>query len=240
MSSDEQFAIGPAEHSDRRLIWEAIVSASEHLTRRGVDVHLGTEYEPEIGEISRPPDRLATWRLIEVLSALAVLARADRIETSQVTGLDSVAGPFAYARLGRQRWLWVQRTMKGETSGLGARPDIVLTSTPEKPTKANAVQIVEVKTGRTIGAPTLRAEFGKARDLEVRAYLIWSYAEPKPREVEAARSLGLDLRQIDLTLTDPHQLLFAVGEAIEQSEARSSFAIRLAQSAQNAMSKLDR
>ena len=94
------------------------------------------------------------------------------------------------------RQLWAQQTLQGNETGLHGRPDLIVTSSWEPPHPPNATRIIEVKCVRKLGTRTVRSEFGKAYDLRVATYLIWSFYSPAPRVIAGARGLGIDLQAL--------------------------------------------
>jgi hypothetical protein len=58
----------------------------------------------------------------------------------------------------------------------------------------NAIRILEAKSVRDLGTSTVRGEFGKAHDLRVNAYLIWSFYSPPERVVAGANPNASKLR----------------------------------------------
>jgi hypothetical protein len=106
-------------------------------------------------------------------------------------------------------------------SALEGRPDLIVTSTREPPHPKNATRIIEAK---CVSHQTVRSEFGKAHELRVATYLIWSFYSPTPRVVAGARGLGIDLealgfdtnRRADL-VQSPEALISRVAYAQEQA-----------------------
>jgi hypothetical protein len=89
-----------------------------------------------------------------------------------------------------------QQQLRGDYSDLGGRPDLIVTSSPDPPTPINVVRVVEVRCSKQLGAQIVRAEFGKAHDLRVTSYVIWTFYSPPPRLKAGARGLGLDLEEL--------------------------------------------
>ena len=91
----------------------------------------------------------------------------------------------------------------------------------------------------------IRSEFGKAHDLRVSSYFIWSFYSPSAKVVEGAKSLGIDLealgfdtdRRKDL-LRDPHALISRVAYAQEQSRKSDRFVKALEYAGQAARQKM--
>lgn len=95
------------------------------------------------------------------------------------------------------------------------------------------------------GAQDIRAEFGKAYDLRVASYLIWSFTTPAPGVVEGARGLGLDIevlgfdtaRRADL-IAMPENLVAHVANTLEVSRREKRFAHALIESGQDLSRKM--
>ena len=73
---------------------------------------------------------------------------------------------------------------------------MIVTSDLTEPTAETIVRIIECKARKSIGAQVIRAEFGKAYDLKVTSYLIWSFFTPSERAIRGAKALGLDLEPL--------------------------------------------
>ncbi|MGE3312052.1 MAG: hypothetical protein AB7O66_18970 [Limisphaerales bacterium] len=187
-----------------------------------------------------------TWQLVEALCLLGVLLRAQQASAPRIH-LFGKSGPVEIVEDGISRHLWAQPSLQGERSALGGRPDLVITSTAETPHSGNALRIIEAKCVRELDTPTLRSEFGKAHDLRVVTYFIWSFYTPPKRIVDGARGLGIELQALGLDsewreelLRHPELLVAHVANA--QSEARSAarFAKALEAAGRDAGGKLVR
>ena len=117
--------------------------------------------------------RVPTWQLVEALSLLCVIVRCDDAKANVVSVFGKM-GPIELREDGVVRYLWAQQTLHGEKSALRGRPDIIVTSSSERPHPDNAVRIIDAKCARNLGATVIRGEFGKAHDLRVASYFIWS------------------------------------------------------------------
>lgn len=154
-------------------------------------------------------------------------------------------GPMDIREDGVARHVWTQQTLKGDKSALNGRPDIIITTTPQLPYPGNAARIIEAKCVKQLGTPAIRAEFGKAYDLRVTTYFIWSFYSPTPKSIEGARGLGIDLqalgfdtdRRHDL-LTRPEALVSHVAHSQEQARRSQRFALGLDDAGQDARRKL--
>ena len=141
--------------------------------------------------------------------------------------------------------LWAQQTLHGEKSALRGRPDIIVTSSSERPHPGNAVRIIEAKCIRKLGAPAIRGEFGKAHDLRVASYFIWSFYSPSPQAIAGAKGLGIDLEVLGFDtnrrselVASPEALLSHVAHSQEQARRGQRFAQALVDAGQHAQRKL--
>ena len=96
-----------------------------------------------------------------------------------------------------------------------------------------------------LGTQTIRSEFGKANDLRVATYLIWSFDSPTPKVVAGARRLGIDLEALgfdserrDDLLKSPVALISHVAISLEHSRRTQRFAHALEAAGQEATRKL--
>jgi hypothetical protein len=233
-----------ADATERTALWNAIRVAATTLRRAwDVRVFLESGAGREIAEVLTVPSA-PTWKLVEILSALAILTNAQSVTTRKVWNLASKTGPIEYLKDGSPTYLWTQPIMKGDESGLGGRPDIVITRTSDAPSHTNAVQIIESKCNKALGTPDIRAEFAKGFDLRVRSYFIWSFFSPSERLVLGARKLGIDLTAIGFDtparakLLIPENLLLFVSERIEASRTTEHFALLLEATADEVSRKL--
>lgn len=227
----------------RSALWAAIRVAAETVRQRrdiGI-VHIGSA---GAALKSRQVPEIETWRLVEALSLLAVLLSAREARASEVC-LFGKTGPIGIDEDGETRYLWAQRVMAGETTVLGGRPDLVVTSTLDRPRPSNALRVIEAKCDRRLGAQTIRAEFGKAHDLRVGSYLIWSFYTPSPRVVEGARRLGLDVVPLGFDtehrrdlVTQPEALVSHVANSLDESRRGQRFARVLLEAGREADRKL--
>jgi hypothetical protein len=214
----------------RAAIWATVCTAAEQLHSCAVLLPSVKKAKPQEISNNSPVPSFKTWRLVEALSLLGILLRADSVQTKAVK-LFVRTGPVEFVEDGEPRFLWVQQGSEAELSGLVGRPDLFVTSTAAHPTVGNIVRVVEVKFVKSFGAPDLRAEFGKGYDLRVRSYFIWTYYTPSPAIAAGAVGLRIDLqglgfdtdRQQDL-IEQPAALLSKVAHALEESRKAERFA----------------
>jgi hypothetical protein len=213
----------------RSALWTAVcVAAQDVRSRFRVGPIHGLNGGPV--RVGTPVPNVATWQLVEALSLLGVILRSEDA-TAPTLGVFGKSGPVKIAEESSARYLWAQHSLRGERSALTGRPDLVVTSTSEQPHSGNAIRIIEAKCVRCLGTDTVRSEFGKAYDLRVGTYLIWSFYTPTPRVVDGARGLGIDLealgfdtpRRADL-LKSPEALISHVAHTQEQTRQRQRFA----------------
>ena len=229
----------------REALWMAICDAASKLAGccriyMSRSSALGTHISAAM-----PVPEVHTWRLVEGLSLLAILVRADEVKTREVTNLFGRTGPVRFMEDGRSWYLWAQPTLSGQQSGLGGRPDLLVTSSPDVPSASTVSRVVECKCHRRLGARDIRAEFGKAHDLRVTSYVIWSFTTPSAHVVEGARRLGLDLeilgfdtaRRPDL-IAMPESLVAHVANTLEVSKREKRFAQALIKTGQDISRKM--
>ena len=170
---------------------------------------------------------------------------ARRASTSRSVNLFAKLGPLGIEEDGVQRYVWAQQQLRGNYSDLGGRPDLIVTSSPDPPTSANVVRVVEVKCQQQLDAQVVRSEFGKAHDLRVTSYVIWTFYSPSARVKTGARGLGLDLEELGFDtprrkdlITQPQALLSHVAHTMEQVRQSNRFAKALEDADQEARRKL--
>lgn len=215
----------------RLALWRALRIASERLAGQCAIFASSTPKQDGRFQGDTPPQSIANWQLVEALSLLAILLRADEILTPNVTNVFGKTGPLPIREDGKDHWIWTQPSLPGGISGLVGRPDILVTSSDDIPSPSTALRLVECKCRERIGAPLIRAEFGKGHDLLIGSYLIWSFYTPKTAVIEGAKSLGLDLaalgfdtdRRSDL-IGNPEVLVAHVANTLEVSKRHAGFA----------------
>ena len=219
------------DQEGRLIIWQAICDAAEELryacqiyTTPSPDLNGKVCFEMSIADVE-------TWRLIEALSLVAILGNASRVFDRNVWNIFGRTGPISIEEDGRAVYLWAQPEITGYNSALGARPDLVVTTTREKPSPSTVLRIIECKCRQQLGAADIRAEFGKAHDLRATSYFIWSYHTPKQSVVRGAESLGLTLETLSLDTGRRHEwaekpasLFHHAAAALEKSRMNKPFA----------------
>jgi len=227
----------------RLAIWNAICVAADDVRRRFRVKSIRELDGREIRPASSVP-AVATWQLIEALSLLGVIVLCDDA-SSGIVNVFGKMGPIEIHEGGVSRYVWAQQTLKGERSELSGRPDIIITTSSELPHPGNAARIIEAKCVKQLGTPTIRGEFGKAYDLRVATYFIWSFYSPTQRAIEGAKGLGIDLqalgfdtqRRHDL-VTSPDALISHVAHSQDQARRSQRFAVGLEDAGQEARRKL--
>ena len=227
----------------RAAIWKTICVAADEVRVRFAIEAIHELDDRDIRSTSSVPGVL-TWQLVEALSLLCVIVRCDDAKANVVSVFGKM-GPIELREDGVVRYLWAQQTLHGEKSALRGRPDIIVTSSSELPHAGNAVRIIEAKCVRKLDAPAIRGEFGKAHDLRVESYFIWSFYSPSPKIVNGAKGLGIDLeilgfdtnRRSDL-IASPEALLSHVAHSQEQARRGQRFAQALVDAGQHAQRKL--
>ena len=216
----------------RAAIWATVCLAAEQLHSCAVLLPSVKKAKPQEISNNSPVPSFKTWRLVEALSLLGILLRADSVQTKAVK-LFARTGPVEFVEDGEPRFLWVQQGAEAELSGLVGRPDSFChlhsgTSDGWQHCPSRRRKFV-----KSFGAADLRAEFGKGYDLRVRSYFIWTYYTPSPAMAAGAVGLRIDLqglgfdtnRQQDL-IEQPAALLSKVAHALEESRKAERFAAR--------------
>jgi hypothetical protein len=227
----------------RTALWRAIrVAADDVRNRFRVKAICGCDGAP-IRTGAVVPD-VATWQLVEALSLLGVILRSEDAAADMIN-IFGKTGPIEIREDGIVRQLWAQQTLLGERSALSGRPDLIVTSSPEPPNPNNTTRIIEAKCVRYLGTRTVRSEFGKAHDLRVATYLIWSFYTPAPRVVAGARGLGIDLEALGFDtehraelVGSPEVLISRVVYTQEQARRDQRCAVMLDEASQQSRQKL--
>jgi hypothetical protein len=229
----------------RTALWHAIREAVDNLAGQCA-VYTTPAKEPR-GRIDRSkkiPD-VPTWKLVEALSLLTILMRADKVHTTEVLNLFGRTGPLHFLEDGQERYLWAQPPLAGVESGLGGIPDLIVSSSGEIPSASTVRYVVECKCRMQLGTQEVRAEFGKAHDLRVESYFIWSFTTPKHRVIEGAKRLGLDLVALGFDtpwrkdfIEKPAILVAHVANALAVSKREKRFAVTLLKSGEDIKSKM--
>jgi hypothetical protein len=218
----------------RLAIWSAICHSADLLTGN-CSVYISTEPKSEerVTKASTIPV-VKTWQLMEALCLLAVLLKAEKVISKEVCNIFGRSGPLHFVEDGEDRYLWSQVSIPGKESSLGSRPDLIVTNDSKTPTAETIIRIIECKCRKSIGAQVIRAEFGKAYDLKVTSYLVWSFITPNKQAIEGARNLGLNLEALgfdtdmrEKLIEDPKVLLYHVANTIESSKRENRLALML-------------
>jgi len=234
-----------ADTEARSALWSAVCEAAEQLATRCTVYSTRLSTPTGLIRIGQPIPEVQVWQLVEALSLLTILLRADAVKSQEILNVFGKTGPLALREDGLERYLWAQHGFQGEQSALGGRPDLVVTSSSASPSAANALRIVEAKCRKQLDTQVVRAEFGKAYDLRVATYFIWTFYSPSARVTEGARRLGLDMvelgfdtpRRRDL-VTQPRALVSYVAHTLEQSRRAGRFESALLEIGQDAQLKL--
>jgi len=156
----------------RNAIWASIKACASKLVGRcTIYVSRTLKSDARIHQQMPIPDVMA-WQLVEALSLLALLLKADSVFTTEICNIFGKTGPIHFAEDGQDRYLWTQYSIHGQDSDLIGRPDLVVSTIPDPPSPQTVLRIVECKCRKQLGAPDIRGEFGKAHDLRVTSYLI--------------------------------------------------------------------
>ena len=227
----------------RLALWKAILVATDDVRHRFSITDILDLNGTSVGPTSPIPD-VATWQLVEALSLLCIILRSSEAQAGSID-IFGKTGPIEIIEDGVHRYLWAQQTLRGEHSALTGRPDLIVTSSSGLPHPGNAVRVTEAKCVRQLGIPVIRAEFGKAHDLKVATYFIWTFYTPSPALVEGAKGLGIDLEELGFNsehradlLASPEALISHVAHAQEQARRTERFALMLRDAGEQANRKL--
>jgi len=194
----------------RVALWKAICVSADDIKHK-FNIKSISKNRSIVSCNCEMPD-VATWQLVEAISLLCVILRADKA-TAGTISIFGKTGPVEIVEDGKECYLWAQHTIRGEKSALAGRPDIVVTLSNELPHAGNVSRIIEVKCVKTFGAQIIRSEFGKAYDLRVASYLIWSFYTPRESVIAGVRALGIDLQPLGFD-TDRRKDLIKSPEAL--------------------------
>ncbi len=230
----------------RLALWEAICESADVLGDR-CPVYRSPRQDPSQRlSFGMSVVDVPTWKLVEVLSMLSILRDSDRVISSSVCNVLGKTGPIRFEEEGNERYLWTQPRLSGQLSLLGGRPDLLVTTVADTPDSISTIRVVECKCRTALSTPDIRAEFGKAYDLRVASYVIWSFYTPPPRLVEGARRLGLNLESLAFDtqgarwISEPEKLGAYVGDTLEAARREQRFARALLESGQDISRKLER
>ena len=92
---------------------------------------------------------------------------------------------------GHNRYIWYQKSLIAEFSGMKAVPDILITKDDLDPSRSNVTGIIECKNVKSIGTKVVREEYGKSYDIGPDYIILCSYAELSPNIKQGAKRLGL-------------------------------------------------
>ena len=110
------------DYDARRALWLAICDAAVKLAGCcRVYISRTTNFGAHINA-KMPIPEVQTWKLVEALSLLAILIKADKVQSSEVTNLFGRTGPLHYIQDGRSWYIWGQPLLTGHESSLGGRP----------------------------------------------------------------------------------------------------------------------
>lgn len=192
-----QRSISQLERS-RWIIWREVLILQRELEEyRGIVLAAGESRDSTSYQGIAIP-QVETWQLAEALCIAVIFSKVQGIaEGTRVEDIFEKFGPVQFIDNEGSRYIWVQPAVKGRRSGLGGRPDIAVTTSPEDPSSDNILQAIECKAVENLETRDIRREFGKAYDLDIGSYLIWSLWKPKPRIIEGAKRLGLDVSSFE-------------------------------------------
>ena len=229
---------------DRSILWREICEASLQLASR-CSVFT-TDCSGALIRVMppQPLPSVRSWQLVEALSLLSIILRAEEVRSNSII-LFRKTGPIEIKEDGLPRFLWSQQYLRGRYSKLGGRPDLIVTSSIDTPSPTNILRVVEVKCLKDLGTQHIRGEFGKAHDLRVATYFIWSFYKLAPRVKAGARGLGLDIEELGFDtpqreniVNRPNALLSHVSNSLEQARLSRTFAKALEDASRDTQLKL--
>lgn len=228
----------------KRALWQAICRlADQFRSQWGMAAYLSNDHSEPVSSTATTPN-CSVWKLVEILSVFTVLRDADIVRTAEVFNLRGrITTPIFYLQGGEPYYLWTQRRMKESLSGFTGIPDIIITTTDETPSRANALDIIEAKSGRRITGALIRSEFAKAYDLKVTSYFIWSFYDPSPSVIQGAKLLGIEVAPLGFgssqreKLLEPEALLSRFAEQLRSARQSGTFERVLRQTGNDATSK---
>ncbi len=148
--------------------------------------------------------KLDTWRtlkgpLLEILVLLSTLIKLHPLKKIELENILTPNIPIPVNDNNNVRFIWCRPLIMNSTSGMQARPDIVIATSDKKLDDTSIVSVVECKCRSQLDAQDIRREFGKAFDMKVRSYIILSYHETPQRLKDAAGKLGMELKDFGLS-----------------------------------------
>lgn len=151
--------------------------------------------------------RLLAWhslkgKFLEGLCLMATLSRMTPIGGARDVDLFAQVGPIQVRDLDQECFVWSRPSVAGQRTGLKAIPDIAITDTSDGVATTNTLSLIECKCRETIGVSDLRAEFGKAYDLNSPSYVLVSYYPVRETLVNAGGELGIDIQVFSLSTPD--------------------------------------
>jgi hypothetical protein len=193
--------------------------------------------------------KLNAWRtfkgiILEVLVLLSTLVKLRPVRNIELPNAFSPSIPIPVDENGNPQFIWCQPSISDSTSGMLARPDIVIATSDQSLDEKTIISIVECKCRSQLNAQDIRKEFGKAYDLKVQSYTILSYYETPQRLKDAAKKLGIDLKDFGLGtdmrdeyLTGQRDLGHDLAETLEEARRAKSFVKTLQITAAAAVTK---
>ena len=183
--------------------------------------------------------KLLTWRaskgsFLEAICLLAALTRFRPAGNAGSIDLFGRNGPIPVLSDRQRVFLWTRAALPNTRSGLRAHPDLLCTREARLDRAADIEWIIECKYRGAVSSHELRAEFGKAFDLESPAYTIVTYDAQPESIVAAARELGLDMQVFPLGselrgeyLSQRRSLETDLADKLQLSQSEKNFARRV-------------
>jgi len=200
----------------RWIIWREVLNLLKKIeNNQGICFRTGKTQGSSSYQGIAIPDK-ETWQLAEALCIAVSVTKSKG--TTAGTRVDDIFGKFGPIRFDDwegTHYLWSQTSVKGKNSELGCRPDLTVTTSPETPSPDNIMRVIECKAADNLETRVIRQEFGKAFDLKINSYLIWSLWKPQLRIVEGANRLGLDVSSFEFDTERINDFVGVPGSLVE-------------------------
>jgi hypothetical protein len=199
-------------HEQRRSLAFLARSRASGRRWRSVQEFVGDAKAPSEAVMRRNYLRLLGWHAFkgQMLEALCLLAALSRYGfAGQRVSIDVFGqnGPIPVRWAGRDVFLWTQARLPLSRSGLRAQPDLLCSRSERVGARLDIEWIVEAKCHGDLTSQILRAEFGKAFDLESPAYTIVAHKKPRQSLLRAAEAFGIDIQVFPLSSEDRPEYL---------------------------------
>lgn len=191
--------------------------------------------DPETRILKRNYLKLRGWISFKgaLLEAMCLLATLSQFQSRgrRVVDVFGQGGPIIVRSGARDLYLWTRPTLPLTKSRLRAKPDLLCTSSPNPRDLTTIEWILECKCRGLLTSHDLRAEFGKAFDLESPSYTLVVYRRPAATIMNASNAFGIDIQVFPLVtdkredyITGVRDLAIDTIEMLKASRERKKFA----------------